>query len=59
MTIARNDRGELADQAKAMLERWGVKALKAAIDKINYPGLDLSRVKLLGASKRTRGTPRT
>lgn len=36
--------------AKAMLERWGVKALKAAIDKINYPGLDLSRVKPLGAS---------
>jgi len=24
-------------------ERWGVKALKAAIDKVSYPGLDLSR----------------
>lgn len=45
--------------AKAMLERWGVKALKGAIDKINYPGLDLSRVKPLRASGRTRGTPRT
>lgn len=45
--------------AKAMLERWGVKALKAAIDKIDYPGLDLSRVKPLGAPRRTRGSQRT
>ena len=30
-----------------MVERWGVKALKAAIDKISYPGLDLSRVRPL------------
>jgi hypothetical protein len=38
-----------------MLERWGVKALKAAIDKISYPGLDLSRVRPMGVSKRKRG----
>lgn len=31
--------------AKAMLDRWGVKALKGAIDKIEYAGLDLSRVR--------------
>jgi hypothetical protein len=42
--------------AKAMLERWGVKALKFAIDRINYPGLDLSRVRTSGPAKRTRGT---
>ncbi|MBR1276535.1 site-specific integrase [Bradyrhizobium sp. AUGA SZCCT0283] len=42
--------------AKAMLERWGVKALKSAIDKINYPGLDLSRIRTSGPAKRTRGT---
>ena len=41
--------------AKAMLERWGVKPLKAAIDKIKYPGLDLSRVRASGSAKRTRG----
>jgi len=40
--------------AKAMLERWGVAALKAAIGKINYPGLDLSRVKPLCVPPRTR-----
>ncbi|WP_456763487.1 DUF6538 domain-containing protein [Bradyrhizobium sp. USDA 4463] len=34
--------------AKAMLERWGVKALKVAMDKIEYPSLDLSRVRPLG-----------
>lgn len=41
--------------AKAMLDRWGVRSLKAAVAKISYPGLDLSRVRPLGA-KRTRGT---
>jgi integrase len=41
--------------AKAMLERWGVKALKAAVDKIDYPGLDLSRVQPLGAPTSFRG----
>lgn len=45
--------------AKAMLERWGVKALKAAIDKINYPGLDLSRVTPLGIPPRTRDNTKT
>lgn len=42
--------------AKAMLERWGVTALTAAIDKINYPGLDLSRVLTSGPVRRSRGT---
>jgi integrase len=45
--------------AKAMVDRWGVKVLKAAIDKISYPGLDLSRVKPLStptASRRTKST---
>jgi integrase len=41
--------------AKAMLERWGVK-LQEAIDQIDYPGLDLSRIKPFGAEKRTRVT---
>lgn len=41
--------------AKHMLERWGVKALKEAIDKISYPGLDLSRVQPMGAVRRSRG----
>jgi integrase len=45
--------------AKAMVDRWGVKALKAAIDKISYPGLDLSRVRPLETQKRTRGTRTT
>ncbi len=44
--------------AKAMLDRWGVKALKEAIDKIDYKGLDLSRVRALGTTKRTRGSTR-
>jgi integrase len=42
--------------AKAMLERWGVKALKAAVEKISYPGLDLSRVRPMDVSKRKHGT---
>jgi integrase len=45
--------------AKAMLERWGIKPLKDAIEKITYPGLDLSRVRPLGAPTRTRGTKAT
>lgn len=31
--------------AKETLARWGVQALKEAVDKISYPGLDLSRVR--------------
>jgi integrase len=42
--------------AKAMVQRWGVKALKEAIDKVSYPGLDLSRVRPLGKPNSTRGT---
>ena len=38
--------------AKAMLQRWGVKALKRAMDDISYPGLDLSRVRTSGPAKR-------
>jgi integrase len=46
--------------AKAMLQRWGVRVLKRAIDDISYPGLDLSRVQPMGAVWRTRGkTKRT
>lgn len=41
--------------AKVMLQRWGVPALKRAIDDISYPGLDLSRVHPMGAVRRTRG----
>jgi hypothetical protein len=37
--------------AKNMLARWGVKRLKAAVEKISYPGLDLSRVQPLGGAK--------
>lgn len=40
--------------AKAMLERWGVKSLKTAIDKISFPGLDLSRVRPLGTQTSSR-----
>ncbi|RQH12453.1 site-specific integrase [Bradyrhizobium sp. RP6] len=31
--------------AKAMLQRWGAKVLKRAVDDISYPGLDVSRVR--------------
>lgn len=41
--------------AKAMLERWGAELLSGTIAKISYPGLDLSRVKPMGAPTRTRG----
>jgi integrase len=44
--------------AKGMLQRWGAAVLTEAIEKINYPGLDLSRVKPLG-SKHTRDTKAT
>jgi hypothetical protein len=40
--------------AKAMVDRWGAKVLKAAIDKISYPGLDLSRVRAPGVTTSTR-----
>ncbi|NOJ44731.1 site-specific integrase [Bradyrhizobium archetypum] len=40
--------------AKRMLERWGAKVLKEAIDKVSYPGLDLSRVR--PDARRVRGT---
>ena len=45
--------------AKGMLQRWGAAVLTEAIEKINYPGLDLSRVKPLGVPKHTRGTKAT
>jgi integrase len=41
--------------AKNMLRRWGVERLKETIDKISYPGLDLSRVQPTGIQKRSRG----
>jgi hypothetical protein len=42
--------------AKEMLERWGVKRLKKAIEKITYPGLDLSRIHPPGSTRDTHGT---
>jgi integrase len=45
--------------ANAMLSRWGAAALSDAINRISYPGLDLSRVKPLGVPPRTRGTKAT
>jgi integrase len=42
--------------AKGMLRRWGVKALKNAIDKIEFPGLDVSRVKPFGIVRSRRDT---
>lgn len=41
--------------AKAMLARFTAPVLSDAINRINYPGLDLSRVKPLGIPPRTRG----
>jgi integrase len=38
--------------AKGMLRRWGVKALKNAIDQIEFPGLDVSRVRPFGTVMR-------
>jgi integrase len=40
--------------ASAMLSRFGASALSDAINRISYPGLDLSRVKPLGVPPRTR-----
>lgn len=45
--------------AKEVLRRWGVVILKTTIDKISYPGLDLSRVRTTGVRMRTRGTVTT
>lgn len=45
--------------AAEMLARWGVEALQDTISKINYPGLDLSRVKPLGVPTRKRGIEET
>jgi integrase len=42
--------------ARNMLARWGVNVLRDAIEKITYPGLDLSRVRPPGSTRRTRGT---
>jgi integrase len=40
--------------AKEMLARFGVKVLKAAVTKVAYPGLDLSRVQPFVAARPTR-----
>jgi len=40
--------------ANAMLSRFGATALSDAINRISYPGLDLSRVKPLGVPPRIR-----
>ncbi|MDA9432083.1 hypothetical protein XH88_09865 [Bradyrhizobium sp. CCBAU 51627] len=40
--------------ANAMLSRFGAAGLSDAINRISYPGLDLSRVKPLGVPPRTR-----
>lgn len=40
--------------AKVMLQRWGAKVLKRAVDNISYPGLDVSRVQAFGRVRRTR-----
>jgi integrase len=45
--------------ASAMLSRWGAAALSGAINRISYPGLDLSRVRPMGVPPRTRGTKAT
>jgi len=33
--------------ARYMIDRWGLRTLKETIDAISYPGLDLSRVRLI------------
>jgi integrase len=40
--------------AKKMLARWGVQVLKDAIERISYPGLNLSRVRPLVVAKGAR-----
>jgi hypothetical protein len=42
--------------ANAMLSRFGAAGLSEAINRISYPGLDLSRVKPLGVPTSTRCT---
>jgi hypothetical protein len=42
--------------ANAMLSRFGAAGLSDAINRISYPGLDLSRVRPLGVPTSTRGT---
>jgi integrase len=42
--------------ARNMLVRWGVTVLKEAVEKISYPGLDLSRVRPLETPKSVLGT---
>jgi integrase len=41
--------------AKQMLSRWGAAALKDAVAKISYPGLDLAGVRSFTVRNRTRG----
>lgn len=41
--------------AKQMLQRWGIQRLKETISSVNFPGLELSRVRTSGLVKRTRG----
>jgi integrase len=44
--------------AKQMLTRWGDKSLREAVSKVDYRGLDLSRVRPLDTPKSTRDTKR-
>jgi hypothetical protein len=41
--------------AKEMLARFGVKVLKSAVAKVEYRGLDLTRIQPFVVGKRTRG----
>ncbi|WP_426613173.1 hypothetical protein [Bradyrhizobium sp. McL0616] len=45
--------------APEMLARFGAAGLSDAVNRITYPGLDLSRVRPLGVPKDTRGTKAT
>ncbi|MDA9545851.1 hypothetical protein ACM43_15770 [Bradyrhizobium sp. CCBAU 45321] len=40
--------------AKGMLQRWGAKVLKRAVDDISYPGLNVSRVQAVGNARLAR-----
>jgi integrase len=42
--------------AKYMIDRWGLEVLKETMERISYPGLDLSRVKPPGTASRTHST---
>ncbi|MCU1340480.1 MAG: Lambda integrase-like/DNA breaking-rejoining enzyme catalytic core [Bryobacterales bacterium] len=44
--------------AKEMLRRWGITSLKEAIERVEYPGLDLSRVRPLNTPTTARGNKR-